>query len=111
VVDKGDTLCHYGAGSANSSTKPEHCGELVSPVANGNGYYSIITPDYGGDSGGPVYVYKRENGKAVGVYAVGMALVRAQYCLGHCVTTTQFIPISDVLADLGLKNVITAPSL
>lgn len=105
VDKKGDELCHWGAGSARNLKTPEHCGSLKSATADSAGMYFFKAKGVGGDSGGPVYVYKyNKKGKAVGVYAVGMVLSAGQVCnrIGTCHDEIGFVPLSTILAQLGV---------
>lgn len=121
ALQSGQELCHYGAGSASPQTADhaEHCGHLWTswgnPYRDSSGNYAFSAYGATGDSGGPVYVYQMSHGKYIGVHAVGMALSAYGSC--HqllplpCQGATGFAAIGDVLAQLQLTSVITAPAL
>jgi hypothetical protein len=104
----GTRVCHYGFGSQLAYGSAEQCTEvpgyyrlycLVHPSecrSGNNGIISILgLAGASGDSGGPLYSYAMSNGKAVGVYAIGIVASGDR-------TGTGFIPMQEVENRLGV---------
>ncbi len=113
IIPDQTQICHYGAGSAFHG-KAESCNTIYSAAeqkkfckwAGGcqSGVYYGPMAGYGGDSGGPVYMY---NSTRTGVFAVGIDISSTDpfyYCpsKGQCTLVSGFIPIDTVLQRLGL---------
>lgn len=88
------TICHYGIGSLQNKKKAEQCGKSQG-IVNGLGQFKAA--GYGGDSGGPAYVYSASKRA---VYALGVVILANS-------STTAFIPIRSVLNGLN-ATLITA---
>jgi hypothetical protein len=103
----GERVCHYGYKSAQKG-KAERCGfndsapdrkiacKYFEPKCL-PGMVVVPMPSFGGDSGGPAYIY---NSKKTGVYAVGLVINGdLNYCVSkgrHCIGASVIMPISNV---------------
>ena len=113
----GTRVCHYGAGSFGDGSA-ERCDTaapsffkilricaLLSTIYKDNfcnGIYPIAAFGDVGDSGGPVYQYHIVNGKAVGVYAVGIAVIAGP-------SLTFYIPMKTIEKRMGVKLITDSP--
>jgi hypothetical protein len=99
-------VCHYGRGSLITYGSAEQCADAPSPweefitclrvLPCERGTNNIIgLIGAGGDSGGPLYSYDYENGKPVGVFAIGIVIRANDFATG-------FIPISVIDSRLGV---------
>lgn len=108
----GTPVCHYGVGSLLTYGSAEQCAdapgsfrELVSCIIfRCELDESVILSLSGapGDSGGPLYSYDYENGKPVGVFAIGIVIKANEGATG-------FIPIQNVESRLGVTLLTQAP--
>jgi len=104
----GTRVCHYGWGSMKEYGSAEQCTDvpwfyklvcLTNPSICQYGNLGVISiprlAGAPGDSGGPLYSYAISNGKAVGVYAVGIVVTADR-------TGTGFVPMQEVENRLGV---------
>jgi alpha-tubulin suppressor-like RCC1 family protein len=94
----GQAVCHWGRGSARDFKNAEQCGTLKGPLPNNQqpGLIAFDAKTVTGDSGGPVYIYKKIRGQAVGVYALGMVITNISRCTRCTPVAGLFLPIQDI---------------
>ena len=105
------SICHYGTGSYNHG-QPEQCGTSQGYTTASNPGQGVLpnlgmfsARGYGGDSGGPAYVYSYgASGQPNGIYILGLVIIASSS------GPTIFIPVRDIEANLAVR-LLTAPPL